>query len=176
MNRTQAHRALLKTSSVLCAVLFVGVCVSILDARPSSAAGPSLAEVPELAYNVVTRVPASLLLKEKHKAPPIKSFKVWQPPCLQAKTKFEELKTDSSWIRISTQSCDEDQEIAESKLENKSNGYVATIFSTSANQLTSDFIPLVDGANQFQMDVKLESGKHFNYQWTVERTPATASN
>lgn len=175
MNRTQAHRALLKTSLGLCAVLFAGICVSILDARPSSA-GTTLAEVPELAYNVVKRVPASLLLKEKPKAPPIKTFKVWQPPCLQAKTKFNDLKTDSSWIRISTQSCDEDQEISDSKLENKSNGYVATVFTTSATQLTSDFIPLIDGTNEFQMDVKLESGKHLNYQWTVERTPATASN
>lgn len=175
MNRTQAHWALLKTSSVLCAVLFAGICVSILDSRPS-ATRTALVEVPELAYNVVKRVPASLLLKDKPKIQPAKTFKVWQPPCLQAKTKFNDFKTDSSWIRISTQSCDETHEISQSKLENKSNGYVATIFTTSANQLTSDFIPLVDGANEFQMEVKLDSGKRFNYQWTVERTVATESN
>lgn len=170
MNRTQAHWALLKVSSLVCAVLFVLICVSILDTRPHTGSS----EMREIVGDVVRRVPAAIpnLLKEKPKPQAANNFQVWQPPCLDANTKMTGMKTDSAWVRVSTHNCDPTEEISESKLENKSNGYVATMFSQSRSKTTSDFIPLADGANQFNMEVKLRSGERFSYQWTIDKTAA----
>jgi hypothetical protein len=173
MNRSQAHWALLKTSLVVCAVLFSIFCVSILDSRPN---GSTLASV-ELVSDVVKRVPAAIpgLIKESRHPRVVGGFQVMKTPCLGAHTKIDGLETNSVWIRLAADNCNTDDEISETHLENKSNGYVATIFTPTPDKMTSDFIPLAEGPNQFEMNVKTQSGENFKYQWTVDRRP-TASN
>lgn len=80
------------------------------------------------------------------------------------------MRTDSGWLRISADTCDSTIEITESKLQNVSNGYVATVFNLSPSHLTSDFIPLTSGPNVLQMDLTADSGEKFSYRWTVDRS------
>lgn len=167
MNRTQAKLFLLKFSLAVAAGLFVLVCVSILDTRPSE----SPAVVPE----ALLRVPASLprLLGEKKPAIQYPSFEVWQPECLAANSMFQPIATVSPWLRISTSTCDS-ADIETSELRNESNQFEATIFSRSSFQFTSDFIPLVPGENKLHMDLTLKTGEKRSYDWTVTRS--TGSN
>lgn len=133
--------------------------------------------MPEIVGDVVSRVPAAIpaLLKEKTKPRTSPSFEVWRPPCLDANTQLTGMQTSSAWLRVSTNNCDRGLQISETKLENKSNGYVATVFTPTPDKLTSDFIPLTEGPNQFQMEVKMNSGERFSYRWTIDRRPI-ASN
>jgi hypothetical protein len=172
MNRSQAHQALLKVSLAVCGVLFVFVFVSILDTRPNRASVGSA-----LVDNVVKRVPAAIpgLMKETHRPHAIGSFQVVKTPCLGRHTQFSELETTSFWIRLAADNCDQKNEISDAHLENKSNGYVATVFTSAPDKITSDFIPLAEGPNFFEMSVKMNSGEQYSYRWTVDRRP-TASN
>ena len=172
MNRTQAQIALLKFSLITCAILAVALCVSILDSRPSHS--PSV--VPELVTDVM-RVPASIpaLLMDAKVEAPRANFKIWTPACLSSGRRPDALTTESRWLRLTTGTCDESEQILESRLENKSNGYVATVFQHTPSRFTSDFIPLAAGNNQLTMELTFASGERLDFQWSVQRQP-TASN
>lgn len=169
MNRTQARIALLKLTFVVCALLSVLVGVSVWDTRPSH----SLSMVPDV-VSVVARVPAAIpgLLKEqKPKSQVRPGFQVWKAPCLSAAAHMKSMSTDSGYLRISTHTCDAELQIKGSKLKNVSNGYVATVFTLQPSQLTSDFIPLAEGKNLMQMELTLDTGERFSYEWSIDRQP-----
>jgi hypothetical protein len=168
MNRSQAQTALLKCAVALCAVMFVCVCVSILDARPDSES-----TVVERAM----RLPASLpnLLHEKKISVIHPSFQLWEPACLEKTSKFEPFAANAQWLRISAAICNEDSEIQTSLIHNETNHFDATTFAQSNFQFTSDLIPLTLGQNKLHAEIVLQNGDRLSYDWVVNRN-ATASN
>lgn len=176
MNRTQAHIALLKVSLIFAGLLAGLVGVSVLNTRPT--AGPSI--VAGVVNNMVARVPAAIprLLKDKSAAKIVRpEFEVWNIPCL-GQQGLATHQTQSRWIRLSTHDCE--SAFSASHLENKTNGFVATIFVPNSAMMTSDFIPLNVGANQLNLDVTMDSGEKIKLSWVVTRESVirstTASN
>lgn len=56
-------------------------------------------------------------------------------------------QTGAHWVRLTGKSCQSQADADTITVRNLTNGYVATIFSTSSEGLTTDFIPLQAGNN-----------------------------
>lgn len=51
------------------------------------------------------------------------------------------------WIRLTGKVCQTDAEPETIEISNLTNGYTGTVFQTHADQMSTDFIPLQEGAN-----------------------------
>ena len=122
----------------------------IFATRPGEDA-PAQSKTAEALTSIV-RLPASLPaqipgMKAQPKPFEPIAMEIVQVPCWD-RTKSAPKATEAHWVRLTGRACDGEVEPEAISVRNITNGFSATIFSTEAKNMTTDFIPLQAGNNE----------------------------
>lgn len=159
MDRNQVRVALLK-------ILLMVLCGStwlfwsfIFSTRPEQINEDTLSSLVRLPASL----PVQLVTPTTKTLPPIEMSAVmvpcWDSPQTEAQA------TSARWVRLVGRSCKSTGQVW---VENKSNGYVATVFDQQLGaKLTTDYIPLNQGHNEIIIRFEPEPGVQVENRFTL---------
>ncbi len=74
---------------------------------------------------------------------------------------------EARWVRFTGRPCQMDSAPENIQIVNTTNGYVGTVFVAHADQMTTDFIPLQEGANDILVKLGHGQGVVFENRFTL---------
>ena len=79
-------------------------------------------------------------------------------------------------LRITSEFCQlkKSEKVLSSSVENKSNGFVATVFALDAQHFSTDYISLAKGQNHLVLQHQGANGASMQREVVIERAPATS--
>lgn len=163
MDRNQERISLLKISGVALALSTWVFWSTLLGTRPLAAP----ADVSAL--GVLVRLPASLPGKLQPSTKTLQPIKmdIMKIACWDGSDQGER-GTDARWVRFTGRPCGK-QNMETVTVKNLANGYSATVFASSAKDLTTDFIPLQMGRNEILIRFENEPGSSIESQFAINR-------
>jgi hypothetical protein len=166
LSATEGQQGLLKVLSG--AVVLTGglVALTLLATNPKE---PSAASI-----GAIARAPASLvtmaLNTEQTVAPLLERTSTLvfdcQPPVSAIVTQ------DTKQIRLSGKLCATES----AEVTNMTNGYTATIFKSTPDRFTSDYIHLAEGNNRLRITYLNGDGQHESKEFQLSREPASTQS
>lgn len=170
MDRHQVRLALLKISLGLLAICTWVFWSFVFATRPERRDSDTLASLVRLPASLPEQLPDKLpsLLAPTTKPLPAIQMNAMKIPCWD-KMDRTDLGTDSRWVRLTGKACQALVPPDSIRVRNLANGYVATVFAPSANELTTDFIPLETGKNEIMIQFETEPGVQLESKFTLLR-------
>jgi hypothetical protein len=148
MNSVRLEKGLFNLTAAIVFAVFIILIFNLLSFRPS----------PRKSLNS-SRTPASVIgesaaLGALTVAPPEER----KLPCLNDGSTFH-LSSPSRRLRLAGKVCAKNAEVTESLIVNKTNGFVATVFSLPNREFTTDLIDLNPGENHIHISHRLAGGQ-----------------
>lgn len=81
-----------------------------------------------------------------------------------------EMATSARWVRLTGRPCQTDSSADSIRIQNLTNGYQGTVFTSQRDLMTSDFIPLQEGANSIQITIDHTEGVRLESRFTVVKS------
>lgn len=170
MDRNQVRFALLKISFAVLAGTTWLFSSFIFATRPEEQGADALSTLVRLPASLPAQLPEALpnLLSSTTKPlPPIRmdamALRCWD------RSETKEHLTPSRWIRLTGKPCQPESSAEHVRVQNLANGYVATVFTQGAADLTTDFIPLESGKNEIIIRFETEPGTQIENKFTLLR-------
>lgn len=169
--------ALLKISLISLAATSWVTTSFVLETRPEDLtvemnSDNSVVTRPEDALAVLARLPASIpaQLPTAFSAP-VKPFQpikmdIVKLGCWDTNDAAEQ-KVDARWVRLTGRPCQSDSAPENIEILNTTNGYVGTVFLAKGDVMTTDFIPLQEGANDILVKLGHGDGVVFENRFTL---------
>ncbi len=157
MDRARARLALLKISLVtllLSSWVFVSF---IFSTRPEQPEANALTALVRLPASIPSQLPQQLPDVFASPSKPVEpvDMNTVDIPCWD-KAASEENSTTADWVRLTGRTCLVKISNELITVRNTTTGYVATVFPTQGDTLTTDFIPLQPGKNEIR--IRFEQG------------------
>jgi hypothetical protein len=170
MDRNQVRFALLKLSFAVLAATTWLFSSFIYATRPEEQGVDALTTLVRLPASLPAQLPEALpnLLAPTTKPLPAIRMDALAIPCWD-KLEPKEHETPSRWIRLTGKPCQTAASAEAIRVQNLANGYVATVFTQGAADLTTDFIPLENGKNEIIIRFETEPGARIENKFTLMR-------
>ena len=162
------RRSLLKVSLTLLAALSWVSAGLVFETRPAPVEpvqGGTLSALVRLPASLPGALPGVFAAPVRIEAPRMEQLKV---PCWDAEEKST-LATEARWVRMSGKACARAGTADSIQVRNLANGYVATVFSTQGDRLTTDYIPVESGKNEILVRFNQGEGVTFENRITLQR-------
>ena len=172
MDRNQVRFALLKISLAVLAGTTWVFSSFIFATRPEEQGTDTLSSLVRLPASLPAQLPNGLpgmamLTPTTKPLPPIE-MNAMALPCWD-KQDSESRATSARWVRLTGKACQTVANADAVTVHNVSNGYMATVFSPSISEMTTDYIPLQTGKNEILIRFATEPGARLESRFTVLR-------
>ncbi len=169
MDRNQVRLALLKISFAGFVAMSWLFSSFIWESRPQEQGNDALSSLVRLPASLPAQLPIvpSLLAPTTKPLPAIRmdalAIACWDKQDNRGRS------TDSRWVRLTGKPCQSPPSADTVRVQNLSNGYMATVFSQTSAELTTDYIPLETGANEILIRFETEPGVQLESKFTLVR-------
>ena len=170
MDRSQLRNLLLKIVLGALGLSSYALVASVLSFRPETEPVSTLQSMVRLPASLPGALPVEIpnVFQPEEKvveAPKIDvlALSCWDGPA------SENMQTTAKWIRLTGRSCDLSSGAHQWKVDNASNGFSATVFDLDLKQLTTDYIPLQNGANEIKLSSVGEDGQVREVKMVIQR-------